>query len=512
MSAPDNRGGRPESRSGRRIHLLLTVVALAAFVSLGHAPSALAQLPDVQQELASVVPHAAAVEVPAVAVPASQIANQVAQVAQAAGANAEALQAEPRNVATPAVASSPGADAVASQANEAAAAAESTNGNAIAQGAGQAQGGEGAGAGAGAAGGTPPPAQAATQDAGTGQVAGAQAVAVQNQPVNIAIPIVINSPNSHTVVVQANNAAAAALASNQSTTTQVAGQTQRDSGGASGAQLVQAPGAPRPPPGQGGTGPVGAALPQLVQESLAAFGGNGGSIWIWIWDWTWNWTVPSVAPPQVSVPDVRVPTIPTPALPVPMPTPAAPNVPTIPASLWTLLGSNPLTIPDWTNVDGIAGLELPSPADMAIIPGLAELFGAPPAASGRDARDAQSSGPGLGARAGSFLLPWTMESEIFRLDGRFVSSSFVQRPATEPKTAGQPPQRAELPFPIVTPGQSVPTGAGGGGASASGLVVGALLIFTLQLASAAFALGRRFDLASAAWRRQAYLSPLERPG
>jgi hypothetical protein len=64
----------------------------------------------------------------------------------------------------------------------------------------------------------------------------------------------------------------------------------------------------------------------------------------------------------------------------------------------------------------------------------------------------------------------------------------------------------------VSPG----TFAGGGSAAAtlgaSGLILGALLLIALQLVSAATALSRRFDLASAAWRRQAYLSPLERPG
>ena len=85
-----------------------------------------------------------------------------------------------------------------------------------------------------------------------------------------------------------------------------------------------------------------------------------------------------------------------------------------------------------------------------------------------------------------------------------VSSSFVQTPA---KTADPSP----LPLvPLPLPPLPSPT-AGGGLFSPAGLVLGAIATLALYLASLGLLLGR-LGLASAPWRHQAYLSPLQRPG
>jgi hypothetical protein len=51
----------------------------------------------------------------------------------------------------------------------------------------------------------------------------------------------------------------------------------------------------------------------------------------------------------------------------------------------------------------------------------------------------------------------------------------------------------------------------GGGFVPAGLLVGALALLALYLGSLGLLLGR-LSLASAPWRHQAYLAPLQRPG
>lgn len=461
------------------------LVAVVIIVSLGNAREALAQVPGADVGV-DALGDAAVGDAPAQA---SQLAEQVAVASQAAAAEAAVLQAQPVNV------SPPSTPATVEQSNDAAAEADATNANAVMQELGQAQ----AAAAGGGAGGTPVQGQAAGQGAQPSQAAAAQAGAAQTQPINIAIPVVVNSPNSHPVVTQTNSTVAAAGAANTSSIVQGASQTQLGAANAGGA--AAGPGATPPAPGAEASGSLGDPLAQNVQDGPA---GQAGTVSIWVWNWTWNWTVPEVSVPAIALPGVKAPSVAAIA----------------PSKNWPP-GLDAVSILDELAavVDEVAAAaeevapvagEVTATLDAAIVPAAPELAGPDPAgaqdADGR--RDVPEREPTAPSVAG-----WT--STGGEIDPPLVSplsSNLVQSPASERKRRERSTERADRPLAPPLPRHSAPAGAGGLGISPAGLVLGALLLLALQLASVAFALGRRFDLASAAWRRQAYLSPLERPG
>jgi hypothetical protein len=452
---------RAASVKARRPNPVLALVTVA-FAALAHAPGAVAQLPALEQ-VEAIVADATPVPVPAQA---SQLADQAASVAQAAAADAAAIQEQPTNVSVPAVAASPGAEAAVEQENDAAAVADAKNANAAVQEVDQSQGDDGGAAPSGGG-----QAQAGAQSAQTTQVAAAQAVAVQTHPINIAIPIIVNSPNTQSVIVQANSVAAAAGAANASSTTQTANQAQVGPG-FEGGRTAPDPGVPALP-GSHTTEPAGGgSLSGVGQEALAGLAAQPGSAWIWIWNWNWTWTVPDVSVPGLSGGIV------------------SPAVIDIAPSLSDLV----------------------SAVDATVLQELAGLVGAPPNASGQDAAKRRSD-PGARERAGTGRpvgAPWGGEGT--RPGASTLPSSFVQSPADDGNAQDRRVQTADPSLPLPLPKHSAPAGSGGASVSPFGFVLGALLLLVFQLAAAAFALSRRFDLASAAWRRQAYLSPLERPG
>jgi hypothetical protein len=126
--------------------------------------------------------------------------------------------------------------------------------------------------------------QQAGQIAQTAQVAGAEATVVQVDPVNVAAPAIVNSPDSNIVVVQTNAAYAGAAAVNSSSIVQTVQQAQ------GGGTPVQ--------PASGGD-PF--ASPDSVVEIV-------GGVFVWIWDWDWTWTIPvdTIVPPLSDwpIPDI----------------------------------------------------------------------------------------------------------------------------------------------------------------------------------------------------------------
>jgi hypothetical protein len=452
---------RQASVTARRSHLVFALITVA-LASLAHAPSAVAQLRELG-EVEAIVADATPVPVPAQA---SQLADQAASVAQAAVADAAAIQEQPTNVSVPAVVASPGAEAVVEQENTTAAVADAKNTGAVAQELDQSQVG---GGGAAPSGGGQSQAQAGAQGAQTTQAAAAQAVAVQNHPINIAIPIIVNSPNSQSVVVQANSVAAAAGAANETSTTQTGNQAQLGSGPDGG--RTADPGAPALPGSHTTEPPGGGSLPGVAQEALSGLTAQPGSVWIWVWNWNWTWNVPNVS---------------------------------VPALAGGIISPADIDIPP-------SLIDLVSAVDAAVLPELAGLVGAPSNASGQDAAKRRPD-PGARERGGTGRLlgvPWGSESARA---ASTLPSNFVQTPANDAKAQDRRVQTADPSLPLPLPKHSVPAGSGGASVSPFGFVLGALLLLLFQLAAAAFALSRRFDLASAAWRRQAYLSPLERPG
>jgi hypothetical protein len=464
VERPGQRSARPRSRWAALAPTFLLAVA-ASLVNAGIARAQLEDFPD-----------------------ASQVAGQVSQATQAAGAQAATLQHQPTNVAIQILVNSPGSKPVISQANEAAAAAVAENANTTEQATGQLQSGKDLSEGVWSG-------QAAEQGAKVAQDADAQAAAGQEEAANVALSIVVNSPASTPAVTQVNGVGSHAGAANANFTTQNAGQAQ-----AGGAAPGQAGGPPSPggaasgPPSPGGTAPS-----QLVQELLAGIAGTGSPVWIWIWDWDWTWN--SAPPPQAAGPSPTLPQI---------------QLPTIPFQGWSLPEIDVDTIvPDLTTM--LVDLELPATVDA--FPGVTPFVQWPvwPFATSLPFDLGPSAGAGTptpGDRLGkvgrenalSFAPPLVMDD----FGALRLSSTFVQSPTRTEKTAQGRLKRAEPPLP--TPGPSVPGGAAAGLLSAAGFALGALFLLALQLASAASAFGRRFDLASAAWRRQAYLTPLERPG
>lgn len=445
---------RHQRRAGRARAAALAA-AIAALVGAGEAVAGDALVP----ELGTSENPGAALE---------QAAEQASQTHQTAGAGAAAVQEGATNVALPSVEASPGAQTVVIQANDANAVSEAANGAETTQVADQGQQG-----GPAAAPDLPAPAdvnetpaqvsqapadvnptpvqvsQGAVEGSATTQVAGAQATAVQTQPVNVAVPVVIASPGADTVVIQTNSATAAAQAANTAATTQAAGQSQSGGQPATG----EPQGQPPPQIGLPGSGAGGTGI-DLVLDSVVQ---TGSSTYIWIWDWTWNWDWDW----DWSTGGIDLPPI--------------PSLPPEPG--WTPPGdeANPVRPPEQAKGPR-NGLDGGSPSSLVAptTPAYESLPPAPLTSASRDARR-----------------------------GADASSIFVQSDA-EPASG-----RLFLP-PIGR--YAAPGGSAGAGIAPLTLVAGALLALALQIFSAAGLLGRRFALTSVGWRRQAYLTPLERPG
>jgi hypothetical protein len=122
---------------------------------------------------------------------------------------------------------------------------------------------------------------AANQPSSVSQSAGSTATTVQIAPINIAIPILINST---AIIKQTNSAAASSTATNWSNIVQVlTGQFQ---GGAAGGLS-----------GSGGSGAAGngTALSDALSQALGSIAGGAAAAtevnfnWTWTWNWNWNW-------------------------------------------------------------------------------------------------------------------------------------------------------------------------------------------------------------------------------
>ena len=284
-------------RRRQRLPAVSAFVVMAALVAAGQASAAGVTL-VMQPNPVSALPVAPAAG--------AQIAQQVNTVLQGAGAYAGTLQTQPTNVAVPTIVGSPGAAITVSQGNSAGSGAAAGNSAVGQQTASQSQpagNGTSASDSQGTVGqpqSTQEGAQTSQEGAQTSQGAGAQATTVQNQPINIAIPIVINSPGSKTVIVQSNGAAAHAGAVNVSITTQASGQHQ-------GTQLGFGPGQAGPSSSQANSGPnpslagslgsIGAGIQEILNTVLQ----SNGSTWPGIWNWEWNWSG------QLSIPGWTLP-------------------------------------------------------------------------------------------------------------------------------------------------------------------------------------------------------------
>jgi len=376
-------------------------------------------------------------------------AAQTSQAAQVAGAQAATVQQAPTNIAIQIIVNSPGSSPVINQANNAASNATAGNANTTAQTAGQQQANGGT-----ASGGSGP---AVGQTSGTAQNAGSQAAVAQGGASNVTIVTVIGSPSAGPAVSQTNSATSAATSANTSSTTQVAGQIQDGTGTLPSTQPAGEAAPSQPQPG-------GVSAAQQLGNILAGATGISSPSWASLWDW--------IATTVASLPGIPAGTIP--------PLPSLPSLPDFP-------------------VPGLPGIT-------------------PPGSD--DAPDGPSSGTGAPARAvggdrsGAGLPDWTTTpsypSFFTGSSGPGPSSSFVQNRSGAGKSTRTQLEPAERP-PLV-PGTFAGGGSAGAMLSAGGLLLGALFLIALQSLSAASALSRRFDLASTAWRRQAYLSPLERPG
>ena len=385
-------------------------------------------------------------------------AVQASQAVQAAAAQAATVQQAPTNIAIQIIVNSPGSNPVITQTNSAASDAAAGNTSSTTQAAGQQQGTQGTPSGGGTA-------AAVGQSSSTAQNAASQATTQQGGATNVSVVTVVGSPSAAPAVSQTNSAASGATAANTSSTTQVAGQTPAGADAQQSAQPDDAQPAGGALPSQ--SQPVGTSTQQGLGNILAG-PTPGSSILTWISSWDWIWTAAPL-----------------------------PSLPSLPELEILLPGGIPLP-------GGLPGVPLPD------LDGSADGKGAPARADARDGKRA-------GDRSEAWLPVWSIQPPFPSLFGAATgsggpdpSASFVQRRSgagTIARTQLRPSER-----PPASPG----TFAGGGSAAAafgtSGLILGALLLIALQHVSAATALSRRFDLASAAWRRQAYLSPLERPG
>jgi hypothetical protein len=350
------------------------------------------------------------------------------------------------------------------------------------------------------------------QAAQTAQAAAAQAAAVQVQPVNIAITIAVNSPGASPVIVQSNGNSAGAGAGNSSSTKQSSGkqpQSQGKSGSATGSgqsgggsnggngpsqqppqasQTVQGAGAQA---GAVQAHPVNFAMPIAVNSpgaspvivqtngnSAAAIAANASS------------TTQSSAALQPTAGAGASSPPPPPAQGAPLPPIVIPGI-DFNALLNDLLGPGS----GW-NFE----LDIPWPQ----LPALPWPFPGPKQAGTVDHKpkdDPVSPGRSVGGRGETVGSGWEPSSALE--SGPGASSTFVQ-------TRESKAEPSLLPLlPLPRPALQAPASSGAG--AGLGFVLGALAALALYLISLGLLL-RRLGLASAAWRHQAYLAPLQRPG
>lgn len=361
--------------------------------------------------------------------------------------------------------------------------------------------------------------QVTDQASQTVQGAVAQANATQKNPVNIAVQIIVNSPGASPVIVQGNSNSSSAHASNQSSTDQNshAAQSGGGGGGGSSAQGVQQAGTTVQGAGAQAqaaqANPVNIAVqvvkdspgasPVIVQTNGNSAGANASN---------------TAATSQGALGSQAGSGSRAGILP---PAPAHPNAaslsPSSPPSsggsgadleavlggfpdlawVWESLAADlrPLpTVPGWVLAPAV--WPLPRFDGRAAAPGEAR------GAAGHATRSAKRRGPDPGTSgAPGEVADWEAITPGIAAP---VSSSFVQTPANQPKDSNGP--QPQLPLP------GLPAPAGGGGAPVStGLVLAVVAALALLLSSLWLLLGR-LGLASARWRHQAYLAPLQRPG
>jgi hypothetical protein len=357
--------------------------------------------------------------------------------------------------------------------------------------------------------------QATQQASQTAQGAAAQANAGQSNPVNVAVQIIVNSPGASPVIVQNNSNGSGAHASNQSSTHQNSHAAQSGGGGGGGGSVQGVQQAGTTVQGAGSQAKAAQANPvniavQVVKDSpgaspvivqtngnaagakaenaaatsqgaLASQAGSGSRA-----------GRPSSAPAHPAAASLSPP----------KPPPSGGSGADLEALLggfpdlawvWKSLAADlrPLpTVPGW--VLSPAGWPLPRFDGRAAAPGEARGaagHGSRPAKARRGAHPAGALGEVVD---GTPIAPGS------------VSSSFVQTPANQPKDSHRPTPQLPLP--------GLPAPAGGGAAPVpTGLILAVAAALALFLSSLGLLLGR-LGLASARWRHQAYLAPLQRPG
>lgn len=365
-------------------------------------------------------------------------------------------------------------------------------------------------------------AQIASQTSQTVQAAGAQATTVHVQPTNVAAPVAVKSPGSKMVIAQGNAAGAGATSANSSKTTQDAGQSNGGSPASPSAGTVgglapdSASGGPAQASGQAGqtaqkagaqattvqAAPINIAIPIMVGSpggsivvvqtnaaSSGAVAGNSSST-----TQTSGQAAAGSAAAPPGQPGTTAPVAPGAAVVGPGPG-GAPSIPAPTGSGMTLIWN---WIWNWTINVTVPSVQLPAFPWWAF-PG-DEVRAAAPARAERD-----TPAP---ARRALLVSTWTPGSPGLDLAAapaettNGVSSSIVQRP----KAASEPALKPFVPLPLQLPAPSA-----GSASVPAGLVLGALVFLALFLGSLGLLFGR-LSLASAPWRHQAYLTPLQRPG
>lgn len=363
-------------------------------------------------------------------------------------------------------------------------------------------------------------AQQASQSA---QQAVSAASSTQASPVNVAVQIVISSPGASPVIVQTNANSSAAKASNASATKQdspaskpataggggssvqgVRQASEAEQGAAAGAKAVQ-------------TNPVNVAI-QIVKDSPGAgpvivqTNGNQAD------SQAANSSLTDQDASAVQAGPAGEPGLglllpaqfadgappPSPAE-LALPPPASPG--DLGIDLDTLGG-----LPDLATLWEAVGVDLPRSSWLS---GFELSFLGWPFA-GSDNEQAGGRGDPRGRTAGAALHDRALQPPAARDAGAFpgaptgleiaasLSSGFVHTPARTRKDSSESAPRVPVP--------ALPAPAGGGGSAAStGLLPVALATLVFWLTSLGLLLGR-LRLASARWRHQVYLAPLQRPG
>lgn len=368
--------------------------------------------------------------------------------------------------------------------------------------------------------------QAAQQASQTAQQAASVASSTQTGPVNVAVQIVISSPGAGPVIVQTNANSSAAKASNVSATEQGSPAAQPASGGGgsggggsvqgvrqtSGTQQGAAAGAKAVQ-----TSPVNVAI-QIVKDSPGAgpvivqTNGNQAD------SQAANSSITDQGASAVQAGpwegpglDLRLPAESADGGPLPSPAELALPPPASPGDLGIdldALGG----LPDLASLWEAVGVDLPRSSWLSGFE--LSFLGWPFAGSA----DEQSGGRGArrGRTAGAAPHDRALQPPAGRDAGAFpggptglevaasLSSGFVRTPARTRKDSSESAPRVPVP--------ALPAPAGGGGSAAStGLLPVALATLVFWLTSLGLLLGR-LRLASARWRHQVYLAPLQRPG